>query len=86
MALLVPRLREGDFVSKCSKLDNIIVFLDDGTLMITKIADKKYVGKNIIYANVWKKNDRHMIYNVAYLDGKNWIYFCKKISCYINDY
>ena len=51
MALLVPP-KEGDFVSKCSKFDNISSFLDDGTLMITKIADKKYVGKNIIYANV----------------------------------
>lgn len=70
--------REGDFVSKCSKLDNIIVFLDDGTLMITKIADKKYVGKNIIYANVWKKNDRHMIYNIAYLDGKTGYTFVKR--------
>ena len=70
--------REGDFVSKCSKLDNIIVFLDDGTLMITKIADKKYVGKNIIYTNVWKKNDRHMIYNVAYLDGKTGYTFVKR--------
>ena len=61
--------KEGEFVCKCSKLDNIIVFLSDGTLMVTKVSDKKYVGKDIIYANVWKKNDKHMIYNIAYIDG-----------------
>ena len=77
MALLVPRREKVILFQNVLSLDNIIVFLDDGTLMITKIADKKYVGKNIIYANVWKKNDRHMIYNVAYLDGKTGYTFVK---------
>ena len=71
---------EGEFVCKCSKIDNIIVILSDGTLMITKISDKKYIGKNIIYANVWKKNDKHMIYNIAYIDGISKFTYVKRFS------
>tara|TARA_Y100001970_G_scaffold124890_2_gene154655 strand:+ start:16569 stop:19118 length:2550 start_codon:yes stop_codon:yes gene_type:complete len=70
--------KEGEFVCKCSKLDNIIVILSDGTLVVTKIADKKYIGKDIIYANVWKKNDKHMIYNIAYIDNDLKVTYVKR--------
>ena len=72
--------KEGEFVCKCSKIDNIIVILADGTLMVTKISDKKYVGKDIIYTNVWKKNDKHMVYNIAYIDGISKFAYVKRFS------
>ena len=72
--------REGEFICKCSKIDNIIIILSDGTLMVTKISDKKYVGKDIIYANVWKKNDKHMVYNIAYIDGASKFTYVKRFS------
>ncbi len=72
--------KEGEFVCKCSKIDNIIVILSDGTLLVTKISDKKYVGKDIIYTNVWKKNDKHMVYNIAYIDGISKFTYVKRFS------
>jgi len=73
-------LKDGEYVCKCSKLDNIIVVLKDGTLIVTKIDDKKYVGKDILYANVWKKNDKHMIYNLAYINAKNKYTYVKRFA------
>ena len=73
-------LKDGELVSKCSQFDNIIIILSDGTLFVTKIDDKKYVGKNIIYASVWKKNDKHMIYNVAYVHGKSKFTYVKRFA------
>jgi len=73
-------LKDGDYVCKCSKLDNVIVVLRDGTLIVTKVEDKKYIGKNIIYANVWKKNDKHMIYNIAYINKKNKYTYVKRFA------
>ena len=72
--------KEGEFVSKCSKIDNIIIILSDGTLIVTKVSNKKYIGKDIIYANVWKKNDKHMIYNIAYIDGISKFTYVKRFS------
>jgi len=72
--------KEGEFVSKCSKIDNIIIILSNGTLIVTKVSNKKYIGKDIIYANVWKKNDKHMIYNIAYIDGISKFTYVKRFS------
>ena len=74
------KLKKDEFVCKCSSIDDIIVFLEDGKYLVTKVDDKKYVGKNIIYTNVWKKNDNHMIYNVIYKDGKSKNTFVKRFS------
>jgi len=73
-------LKDGELVGKCSQFDNIIIILSDGTLFVTKIDDKKYVGKDIIYASVWKKNDKHMIYNVAYIHGKSKFTYVKRFA------
>ena len=54
--------------------------MDDGKYTVTKIDDKKYIGKNIIYANVWKKNDKHMVYNTIYFDGVKKIVYSKRFS------
>lgn len=61
---------EGDFVCDCSDIDDIIVFREDGKMLVTKITQKAFVGKNIIYAGVWKKDDKRTIYNLIYQDGK----------------
>jgi len=74
------KLKSDEFVCKCSSIDDIIVFMEDGKYIVTQVDDKKYIGKNIIYANVWKKNDNHMIYNIIYKDGLNKISYVKRFS------
>ena len=63
-------LKKDEFVTECSDIDDIIVFREDGTFVVTKVSDKTFVGKNIIYVGVHKHNDVRTIYNVAYRDGK----------------
>lgn len=73
-------LKKDEFIRDCSDLDDIIVFRADGKFIITPIGEKTFVGKNIIHAAVWKKNDEHMVYNVIYRDGKSGISFGKRFS------
>jgi len=63
-------LKKEEFVKECSDIDDIIVVLKDGTLMVTRIADKTFVGKNIVHVDVWRKGDERTTYNLIYLDGK----------------
>lgn len=63
-------LRKAEYVADCSELDDVIVFFSTGKMMVTKIADKKFVGKGIIYANVWKRGDTRTVYHMIYQDGK----------------
>lgn len=63
-------LRGAEFIQDCSDLDDVIVFFKTGKMMVTKIADKKFVGKGIIHAAVWKKGDKRTIYHLIYRDGK----------------
>jgi topoisomerase-4 subunit A len=62
---------EGEFVEECSDIDDIIVFRRDGKRLVTRITAKSFVGKDIIYCAVWKKDDKRTIYNVIYKDGRN---------------
>lgn len=62
---------EGDFVCDCSDIDDIIVFREDGVMMVTRNSAKAFVGKNIIHVGVWKKDDKRTIYNLIYQDGKS---------------
>ncbi len=62
---------EGEFVEECSDIDDIIVFRRDGKMLVTRITAKSFVGKDIIYCAVWKKDDKRTIYNVIYKDGRN---------------
>ena len=64
-------MRKDEFVCECSDIDDIIVFRKDGKMQVVRIADKIFVGKDILYAGVWKKNDERMVYNLMYLDGKS---------------
>ncbi|XOV94748.1 MAG: DNA gyrase/topoisomerase IV subunit A [Bacteroidota bacterium] len=64
-------LKKDEFVSECSDIDDIIVFRKDGICLVTKIQEKVFVGKDILYAGVFKKGDERMVYNLAYVDGKS---------------
>jgi topoisomerase-4 subunit A len=62
-------LKKNEPVSDCSEIDDIILFFTTGKMMVTKIADKKFVGKGIVHADVWKKGDKRTIYHLIYQDG-----------------
>lgn len=62
-------LKKAEYIADCSDIDDIIVFFASGKMMVTKIADKKFVGKGIVYANVWKKGDKRTVYHMMYQDG-----------------
>jgi len=64
-------LRKDEYVCDCSDIDDIIVFRQDGSMTVTKVDTKKFVGKNIIHVGVWKKGDKRTIYNMAYQDGSS---------------
>jgi len=64
-------LRKDEFVCECSDIDDIIVFRSDGTYIITKVAGKTFVGKDIIHIDVFRRNDDRTIYNVVYRDGRS---------------
>ena len=63
-------LKKDEFVTECSDIDDIIVFLKNGKMKVTKIDDKTFVGKNIVHVGVWKKGDERTTYNMIYTDGK----------------
>lgn len=71
-------LRESEFVTECSEIDDIIVFRRNGSMVVTKMADKKFVGKGIIHIGVFKKNDERTIYHMVYQDGVKGPYFMKR--------
>lgn len=63
-------LRKAQYITDCSDIDDVIIFFASGKMMITKVSDKKFVGKGIIYANVWKRGDKRTVYHMMYQDGK----------------
>jgi topoisomerase IV subunit A len=73
-------LKKDEYVADCSDIDDVIVFLRDGKLMISKVDDKKFVGKDIIHIAVFDKNDKRTIYNMIYRDGKNGSTFIKRFN------
>lgn len=73
-------LRKDEFVCNCSDIDDIIIFFKDGKYKIVKVADKQFVGKNILYLNVFKKNDKRTVYNAVYRDGKTGPYYIKRFA------
>jgi|694.fasta_scaffold01012_24 topoisomerase-4 subunit A len=73
-------LRKDAFVCDCSDIDDVIVFLRDGRMMVTKIEDKKFIGKDIIHVAIFDKNDKRTVYNMIYRDGKNGASFIKRFN------
>jgi hypothetical protein len=61
--------KKTEAVGDCSDIDDIICFFATGKLMISKVAEKKFVGKDLIYTSVWKKGDTRTIYHLFYQDG-----------------
>ncbi len=64
-------LKKDEYICECSDLDDIIVFRRDGGFKVVKISEKVFVGKDIIHADIFRKNDERMVYNAVYLDGKS---------------
>lgn len=73
-------LKKDEFVCNCSDIDDIIVFYKDGKFKVLKVADKIFIGKNILHVQVFKKNDKRTIYNCVYRDGKKGDYFIKRFN------
>ena len=73
-------LKRDEYVCDCSDIDDIIVFTQDGKLMITKVDSKTFVGKDIIHVAVFKKKDKRTIYNMIYKDGKGGASYIKRFA------
>lgn len=73
-------LRKDEYIGDCSDIDDVIVFLRDGSMVVSKIEEKKFVGKDIIHAAVFNKNDKRTIYNMIYRDGKAGSSYVKRFN------
>lgn len=73
-------LRKDEYVCNCSNIDDIIIFYKDGKYKIVKVQEKMFVGKNILYLNVFKRNDVRTIYNVIYQDGRGGVFYMKRFA------
>ncbi|MCP9612977.1 DNA gyrase/topoisomerase IV subunit A [Coprobacter tertius] len=73
-------LKKDEFVCNCSDLDDIIIFYRDGKYKVVKVSEKMFIGKNVLYVNVFKKNDTRTIYNVIYRDGRDGLHYIKRFA------
>jgi topoisomerase IV subunit A len=73
-------LKKDEYVMDCSDIDDIIVFRSNGTCVVTKVQEKVFVGRDIIYCSVFKKNDDRKVYNLVYLDGKSGTSYVKRFK------
>jgi topoisomerase-4 subunit A len=73
-------LKKDEYICNCSDIDDVIIFFKDGKYKIVKVSEKMFVGKNILYLNVFKRNDNRTIYNVIYRDGKMGNNYIKRFS------
>ena len=73
-------LKKDEFLFNCSDIDEVIIFHRDGKYKIVKVADKVFVGADIIHIDIFRKNDHRTIYNAIYRDGKKGICFMKRFA------
>jgi len=73
-------LKKDEFLCNCSNIDDVIIFYKDGRYKIVKVADKIFVGTDIIHIDIYRKNDHRTIYNAIYRDGKGGIYYMKRFA------
>lgn len=73
-------LKKDEFVCDCSDIDDVIVIQKDGTMTVTKVAPKVFVGKDILHVAVFKRNDKRTIYNMIYQEGKSKVSYVKRFS------
>ncbi len=73
-------LKKDEYICDCSELDDVIVIRKDGKAKVSRIQEKVFMGKDILYVGIWKKGDDRMIYNVIYTDGKTGVSFAKRFA------
>ncbi len=73
-------LKKDEYITDCSDLDDIIAFTKSGKMKVVKVADKVFIGKDIIHVAVFKKNDERTTYNMIYLDGKSGVSYAKRFN------
>ena len=73
-------LKKDEFVADCSDLDDIIAFTKGGKMKVVKVADKAFIGKDILHVAVFQKNDERTTYNMIYTDGKTGVSYAKRFN------
>ncbi|MBR6549957.1 MAG: DNA gyrase/topoisomerase IV subunit A [Paludibacteraceae bacterium] len=73
-------LKKDEYLFNCSDIDEVIIFHKDGKYKIVRVADKVFVGSDIIHIDIFRKNDHRTIYNAIYRDGKKGIYYMKRFA------
>lgn len=73
-------LKKDTYICDCSDIDDIIAFRKDGTYLVRKVSEKQFMGKDLLYVDVYRKNDERKVYNVAYYDGKSGVSFVKRFN------
>jgi len=73
-------LKKDEYICECSELDDVIAIRRDGKAVVSRISEKVFMGKDILYAGIWKKGDERMIYNMIYSDGKTGKSFVKRFT------
>ncbi len=73
-------MRKDEYIVECSELDDIIAIRKDGKALVSRIGERKFMGKDIIHIGVWKKGDERMVYNMIYSDGKSGKSFAKRFA------
>ena len=73
-------MKKDEYITDCSDIDDIICFTEDGTMMVTKVEGKTFIGKNILYVGIFKKKDKRTIYNLIYRDGKAGYSYMKRFA------
>ncbi|MBI3235336.1 MAG: DNA gyrase/topoisomerase IV subunit A, partial [Bacteroidetes bacterium] len=73
-------LKKDEYICDCSEYDDVIVFRKNGIFTVSKVADKTFVGKDVIHIDIFRKNDERMVYNMIYQDGKDQISMVKRFN------
>lgn len=73
-------LKKDEYICDCSDIDDVIVFRKNGTYLVSKVQEKQFLGKDILYVDVYRKNDERKVYNVAYYDGKSGVSYVKRFN------
>ncbi len=73
-------LKKNEYITECSDIDDVIIFRNDGSFIVTKVASKFFVGKGVIHISVFTKNDERTVYNMIYRDGRLGKYYVKRFS------
>ncbi|MBL0744211.1 DNA gyrase/topoisomerase IV subunit A [Chryseolinea lacunae] len=73
-------LKRDEYIADCSELDDVIAIRKDGKLLVSRIQEKAFMGKDIMFVGIWKKGDERMVYNVIYSDGKSGSGFVKRFN------